>query len=112
MSDTNKVKVVAEYDGWVFSKSAADGRQLYAKGDSTQWLKYFQYHTSIEALYPVAGKVVKELVRLEMGGQELDIAIEIHRGWNAIMDANNTFDIAQLFEAVYQGILIINSKNK
>ena len=105
MSDTNKVKVVAVYMGWKYSNTTKDGRDLYERGDKIQWIDtHIPYNTSIEWLYPVAGRVVAELAELH----NETTRSEVHSAWGAILDANNTFDIAQLFEATVAGIEIIN----
>jgi len=62
----------------------------------------FQYHTKIELLYPVAGKVVKELREMHSGKATMCVC--------DIEDANSLFESppTTLFEAVFEGAKFLN----
>jgi len=115
---TEKIRVVAEYMGATPKQRinvfdvALDGFVFPVKPDHKMETFYIdadslEYHTSIEWLYPVAGKVVAELadIALNKSGEDAQKLYTVHA---EIEYANNTFDVSQLFEATFQGIEIIN----
>lgn len=93
--DTENIYICKEY-GYKYIHN----NSLWSKD-----LRDLHYHDKIEWLWPVAKKVVFELMKLCSYDDRVFIV-------NDILIMNNTFDTMKLFTAVYAGIELINKTKK
>lgn len=111
MTTQDKVKVIAEYDGWVNTGllhpfKPENGYQYRKEGlIGVSWLPKMQYLTSLDWLHPVAMKVLKSLECED----KCDLPSEF---WNIVncchlQPINGEY--IDLFNAVYDGIVFLNS---
>ena len=103
-----RIRVIAEYNGWVKTagRSTSD-RELYKKGNIFQWLDDMPYQYSLDALHQVAVKVygvIKDLYNNDKTAQPIHIIIN-----KALLQPKHPTDgYLALADAVVAGILLIN----
>lgn len=112
MKDLNeKIKTIAVYDGWLI---IPEGTYTQCH-NQTIWFGHggsfdcyhditaigdMKYTTSFDWLIPVAKKVCKKLDRIDIAHMSITSCIIKVSGYR--------FDINDLFEAVYNGIVLLN----
>lgn len=114
MTTLDKVRVIAEYDGWELVSETIEGRQLYcANKPIVGRLKYefsdeMYYLTSLDWLHPCAMKVMDELRQTKAVHRQFYIA-DIYENCSEKPINSEYID---LFNAVYEGIIFLNSQKE
>lgn len=127
MTTQNKVKAIAEYDGWelrgepefippykIWVKQLPSGTKLIpyispSGKEYDNWIKDMKYLTSLDWLHPVAMKLLNELRQLK-DGEDLQHMIFVLRHHCAIPPINGEY--RDLLNAVYDGIEFLNRQKK
>jgi hypothetical protein len=107
MTTQDKVKVIAEYDGWVDDMHNMYVNPNYNKG-TLMYLSDMPYLTSLDSLHSVAMKVLDGLfVRDLIDNEEAQWSRATIRQYCATKPINGEY--IDLFNAVYDGIIFLNS---
>ncbi len=111
MNDSEKMSIVAEFDGWVKREhqSVFGDRELYDNPTTSQWLDSMPYLTSLDSLHPVAMKVLAELKKLPRLSNK-DYYQSAIRSHCSTPPDNGQY--ADLFNSVYDAITFLSSQNK
>lgn len=105
-----KLKVVAEYDGWVWrseyrqwSKTTTDGVHTNTRYVSDLQIQDFQYHTSFDWSVPVYSKAIKEAdeVNFNHKNNSGSEKIDSERFHIDMVDAIESDDKLAFFENLY-----------
>jgi len=107
----DKIAVVAKYAGWEYESEETDGFYVIAEafyfkvdeeGDTMRLdISDFTYNTSLDAIAPVAIKVMGEL-------EDIMDETTIDPQYATLIASAATFDPIQIFNAVYSGITLLN----
>jgi hypothetical protein len=111
MENNEKIKTIAEYDGWVVKGNTATKYDLkgeFLKGDHVAFVPTgmcYSYLTSLDWLHPVAMKVLSELYKIK---GELAHTGKIVNNCSRCSVSGKYID---LFNAVYDGIVYLKSQH-
>lgn len=116
MTQTEAIRTIAEYDGWV-NKPSKDIPYNFFKGTQNATIGGLGYHANIASLYFVAGRVVDDLrilsklTQVENSPSELDLWEKCRLRICKIETALLTFspDLTPLLMAVADGVELLKT---
>ena len=118
MEQNEKIRLIAEYDGWVKRDyQPVHGRELYDNDNSSQWLDSMPYRSDLNLLHPLAMKVLDEfnVIILSESSRVSSNSIwamgykHVITDYCSVKPVNNEY--IDLFNAVCDGISFINTIN-
>lgn len=127
MTTQDKIKVIAEYDGWelrgepdfkapykIWVKKLRHGSNMipYISPSGKEyngWSNDMKYLTSLDWLMPVAVRVWRQVSSCEFYNDISDITDRCENIHNAMLTVPVFGEYIDLFNAVYDGIIFLNS---